>query len=93
MYALCCHIHAHSVHVMFHTFANTHIHTHTHTHTHNTQSGRLGHGNEEGCSVPKAIAALAGRRATQVSAGAYHSLVLKSDGTVLSFGYGFVRDR
>ena len=64
--------------------------------------GRLGHGDDEkeededgdmvikGQLVPKRVEALhvTGRRITQVSVGAEHSLVLAEDGAVLSFGHG-----
>ena len=50
--------------------------------------GRLGHGDREGQLLPKKIEALAGQRVVAVSAGAWHSLALTSDGAVWSWGDG-----
>jgi len=50
--------------------------------------GRLGHGDGQSQLLPKKIEALAGRRVIAVSAGGAHSLVITTDGSVWSWGYG-----
>jgi len=51
--------------------------------------GRLGHGDEATAREPKLVEALAASRASSISAGGSHSLVLLADGTVHSFGAGY----
>ena len=52
--------------------------------------GQLGNGSTASPNMPVAITmpALAGRVATQISAGGYHTLVVTNDGTVFAWGMG-----
>ena len=50
--------------------------------------GALGHGDEKNRLTPKVVEALRGKKAIQLAAGDYHSLVLLRGGSVLSFGHG-----
>ena len=54
----------------------------------NGQYGRLGHGDSQDQSLPKAVEALRGKEVVQVSAGRLHSAVLLEGGAVLTFGCG-----
>lgn len=50
--------------------------------------GALGHGDWEDRASPQRITGLGQVHAEQVAAGAFHTLVLSSDGDVYSFGWG-----
>ena len=52
--------------------------------------GRLGHGDEEDQHTPKLITALQGVRVCAVSAGSFQSLALSLDGSVYSWGSGWL---
>eukprot|EP00501_MAST-03F_sp_TOSAG23-6_P001652 GSMAST32.ASY1.ANO1.1720.1 assembled CDS len=51
-------------------------------------TGQLGHGDTDDREEPTVIQNIEGRKATQVSAGTVHSVVLFDNGTVFSFGQG-----
>ena len=53
-----------------------------------TSGAALGHGDEEPQYEPRCLVTLGVRRVLQVAAGATHSLLLDSEGEVLSFGSG-----
>ena len=50
--------------------------------------GRLGHGDEQGQSLPKKVEALTGQRVVAVSARLVHSVALTADGSLWSWGGG-----
>ena len=52
------------------------------------EKGRLGHGDEDDAFVPRMIEALAGEHLCAAACGYSHSLVLREDGAVFSFGQG-----
>jgi alpha-tubulin suppressor-like RCC1 family protein len=49
-------------------------------------NGRLGHGDEQGCLMPRRITALGERSLTSVAAGHAHSLAVTDRGVLLSWG-------
>ena len=49
--------------------------------------GQLGHGSDDGVTVPRVIASLATERVKCVAAGINYSLVLTAEGFVYSFGF------
>ncbi|XP_075270574.1 inhibitor of Bruton tyrosine kinase isoform X2 [Opisthocomus hoazin] len=50
------------------------------------QGGRLGHGDEQTCLVPRLVEGLAGHQCTQIAAAKDHTVVLTEDGYVYTFG-------
>ncbi|XP_073935105.1 inhibitor of Bruton tyrosine kinase isoform X2 [Castor canadensis] len=48
--------------------------------------GRLGHGDEQTCLVPRLVEGLSGHSCSQVAAAKDHTIVLTEDGCVYSFG-------
>ncbi|NXY90159.1 IBTK kinase, partial [Alcedo cyanopectus] len=50
------------------------------------QGGRLGHGDEQTCLVPRLVEGLAGHQCSQVAAAKDHTVVLTEDGYVYTFG-------
>lgn len=48
--------------------------------------GKLGHGNDKGMAVPRAVAALSGVCIAAVACGSRHTLALSEDGKVFSWG-------
>jgi alpha-tubulin suppressor-like RCC1 family protein len=52
-------------------------------------SGQLGNGNTTESQVPVAVFGLSGAGVTAIAGGGDHSLALKSDGTVVAWGYNY----
>ncbi|KAM7118410.1 inhibitor of Bruton tyrosine kinase isoform 2-T2 [Ciconia maguari] len=50
------------------------------------QGGRLGHGDEQTCLVPRLVEGLAGHQCSQIAAAKDHTVVLTEDGYVYTFG-------
>ncbi|XP_032999189.1 inhibitor of Bruton tyrosine kinase isoform X3 [Lacerta agilis] len=50
------------------------------------QGGRLGHGDEQTCLIPRLVESLMGHQCSQVAAAKDHTLVLTEDGCVYTFG-------
>uniref|UniRef100_A0A7M4FH95 Inhibitor of Bruton tyrosine kinase n=1 Tax=Crocodylus porosus TaxID=8502 RepID=A0A7M4FH95_CROPO len=50
------------------------------------QGGRLGHGDEQTCLVPRLVEGLIGHQCSQVAAAKDHTVVLTEDGYVYTFG-------
>ncbi|XP_059124290.1 inhibitor of Bruton tyrosine kinase [Peromyscus eremicus] len=50
------------------------------------RGGRLGHGDEQTCLVPRLVEGLAGHNCSQVAAAKDHTVVLTEDGCVYTFG-------
>ncbi|KAM9241283.1 inhibitor of Bruton tyrosine kinase isoform 3-T3 [Leptosomus discolor] len=50
------------------------------------QGGRLGHGDEQTCLVPRLVEGLAGHQCSQIAAAEDHTVVLTEDGYVYTFG-------
>ncbi|XP_055458457.1 inhibitor of Bruton tyrosine kinase isoform X1 [Psammomys obesus] len=50
------------------------------------RGGRLGHGDEQTCLVPRLVEGLAGHNCSQVAAAKDHTVVLAEDGCVYTFG-------
>jgi alpha-tubulin suppressor-like RCC1 family protein len=50
--------------------------------------GRLGHGDEEDCILPKQVEALAGKRVSAVAAGGHHSAAITTEGDLFTWGGG-----
>ncbi|XP_075354383.1 inhibitor of Bruton tyrosine kinase isoform X8 [Mycteria americana] len=50
------------------------------------QGGRLGHGDEQTCLVPRLVEGLAGHHCSQIAAAKDHTVVLTEDGYVYTFG-------
>jgi alpha-tubulin suppressor-like RCC1 family protein len=50
--------------------------------------GRLGHGAERNCHVPRLVETLLGKRPRQVSCGGFHTAVVTEDGRLYTFGGG-----
>ncbi|KAM6323792.1 inhibitor of Bruton tyrosine kinase [Aegotheles albertisi] len=50
------------------------------------QGGRLGHGDEQTCLVPRLVEGLAGHHCSQIAAAKDHTVVLTEDGYVHTFG-------
>ncbi|NWI98718.1 IBTK kinase, partial [Crypturellus undulatus] len=50
------------------------------------QGGRLGHGDEQTCLVPRLVEGLAGHQCSQIAAAKDHTVVLTEDGCVYTFG-------
>ncbi|XP_040409954.1 inhibitor of Bruton tyrosine kinase isoform X4 [Cygnus olor] len=50
------------------------------------QGGRLGHGDEQTCLVPRLVEGLAGHQCSQITAAKDHTVVLTEDGCVYTFG-------
>ncbi|NXC38850.1 IBTK kinase, partial [Penelope pileata] len=50
------------------------------------QGGRLGHGDEQTCLVPRLVEGLSGHQCSQVAAAKDHTVVLTEDGGVYTFG-------
>uniref|UniRef100_G1KTS1 Inhibitor of Bruton tyrosine kinase n=1 Tax=Anolis carolinensis TaxID=28377 RepID=G1KTS1_ANOCA len=50
------------------------------------QGGRLGHGDEQTCLIPRLVESLLGHQCSQVAAAKDHTLVLTEDGCVYTFG-------
>uniref|UniRef100_A0A8D0DVM4 Inhibitor of Bruton tyrosine kinase n=1 Tax=Salvator merianae TaxID=96440 RepID=A0A8D0DVM4_SALMN len=50
------------------------------------QGGRLGHGDEQTCLIPRLVESLLGHQCTQVAAAKDHTLVLTEEGCVYTFG-------
>jgi len=48
--------------------------------------GKLGHGNEAGCSTPKRVEGLAGLAVAQIACGSRHTAVVTSQGALYSWG-------
>lgn len=48
--------------------------------------GKLGHGNEAGCSMPKRVEGLAGVTVTQIACGSRHTVCVDADGRTYSWG-------
>ena len=48
--------------------------------------GKLGHGNEAGCSAPKRVEGLAGLAVAQIACGSRHTAVVTSLGVLYSWG-------
>ena len=48
--------------------------------------GKLGHGNEAGCSTPKRVEGLAGLVVAQIACGSRHTAVVTSQGALYSWG-------
>jgi len=48
--------------------------------------GKLGHGNEAGCSTPKRVDGLAGLVVAQIACGSRHTAVVTSQGALYSWG-------
>ena len=48
--------------------------------------GKLGHGNEAGCSTPKRVEGLAGLVVAQIACGSRHTTVVTSQGALYSWG-------
>uniref|UniRef100_A0A8C3KCX4 Inhibitor of Bruton tyrosine kinase n=1 Tax=Calidris pygmaea TaxID=425635 RepID=A0A8C3KCX4_9CHAR len=50
------------------------------------QGGRLGHGDEQTCLVPRLVEGLSGHQCSQIAAAKDHTVVLTEDGYVYTFG-------
>uniref|UniRef100_A0A8C9MMW7 Inhibitor of Bruton tyrosine kinase n=1 Tax=Serinus canaria TaxID=9135 RepID=A0A8C9MMW7_SERCA len=50
------------------------------------QGGRLGHGDEQTCLVPRLVEGLTGHQCSQIAAAEDHTVVLTEDGNVYTFG-------
>ncbi|KAM6356075.1 inhibitor of Bruton tyrosine kinase isoform 3-T3 [Podargus strigoides] len=50
------------------------------------QGGRLGHGDEQTCLVPRLVEGLAGHQCSQIAGAKDHTVVLTEDGYVYTFG-------
>lgn len=50
--------------------------------------GRLGHGAERNCHVPRLVETLIGKRPRQLSCGGFHTAVVTEDGRLYTFGGG-----
>ncbi|XP_013923033.1 PREDICTED: inhibitor of Bruton tyrosine kinase isoform X4 [Thamnophis sirtalis] len=50
------------------------------------QGGRLGHGDEQTCLIPRLVESLVGHQCSQVAAAKDHTLVLTEDGCLYAFG-------
>uniref|UniRef100_A0A8C3U0G5 Inhibitor of Bruton tyrosine kinase n=1 Tax=Catharus ustulatus TaxID=91951 RepID=A0A8C3U0G5_CATUS len=50
------------------------------------QGGRLGHGDEQTCLVPRLVEGLTGHQCSQIAAAKDHTVVLTEDGYVYTFG-------
>ncbi|NWI20115.1 IBTK kinase, partial [Crypturellus soui] len=50
------------------------------------QGGRLGHGDEQTCLIPRLVEGLAGHQCSQIAAAKDHTVVLTEDGCVYTFG-------
>ncbi|XP_060608945.2 inhibitor of Bruton tyrosine kinase isoform X1 [Anolis sagrei] len=50
------------------------------------QGGRLGHGDEQTCLIPRLVESLLGHQCSQVAAAKDHTIVLTEDGCVYTFG-------
>uniref|UniRef100_A0A8B9SZ61 Inhibitor of Bruton tyrosine kinase n=1 Tax=Anas platyrhynchos TaxID=8839 RepID=A0A8B9SZ61_ANAPL len=50
------------------------------------QGGRLGHGDEQTCLVPRLVEGLVGHQCSQIAAAKDHTVVLTEDGCVYTFG-------
>ncbi|XP_054249200.1 inhibitor of Bruton tyrosine kinase [Indicator indicator] len=50
------------------------------------QGGRLGHGDEQTCLIPRLVEGLAGHQCSQIAAAKDHTVVLTEDGYVYTFG-------
>ncbi|KAM9383444.1 inhibitor of Bruton tyrosine kinase isoform 2-T2 [Phaethornis superciliosus] len=50
------------------------------------QGGRLGHGDEQTCLVPRLVEGLGGHQCSQIAAAKDHTVVLTEDGYVYTFG-------
>mmetsp|Transcript_53125 Transcript_53125/g.60193 ORF Transcript_53125/g.60193 Transcript_53125/m.60193 type:complete len:609 (-) Transcript_53125:2595-4421(-) len=50
--------------------------------------GRLGHGGERNCHVPRLVETLLGKKPRQVSCGGFHTAVVTEDGHLYTFGGG-----
>ncbi|XP_017933565.2 inhibitor of Bruton tyrosine kinase isoform X1 [Manacus vitellinus] len=50
------------------------------------QGGRLGHGDEQTCLVPRLVEGLAGHQCSQIAAAKDHTVILTEDGYVYTFG-------
>ncbi|XP_010190030.1 PREDICTED: inhibitor of Bruton tyrosine kinase isoform X3 [Mesitornis unicolor] len=50
------------------------------------QGGRLGHGDEQTCLVPRLVEGLGGHQCSQIAAAKDHTVVLTDDGYVYTFG-------
>jgi len=50
--------------------------------------GRLGHGSERNCHVPRLVETLTGKRPRQLSCGGFHTAVVTEDGRLYTFGGG-----
>mmetsp|Transcript_11950 Transcript_11950/g.23713 ORF Transcript_11950/g.23713 Transcript_11950/m.23713 type:complete len:625 (-) Transcript_11950:467-2341(-) len=50
--------------------------------------GRLGHGTEQNCHVPRLVETLIGKRPRQLSCGGFHTAVVTEDGRPYTFGGG-----
>jgi RCC1 and BTB domain-containing protein len=48
--------------------------------------GKLGHGNEAGCSTPKRVEGLAGLQVAHIALGSRHSVIVTSTGATYSWG-------
>jgi RCC1 and BTB domain-containing protein len=48
--------------------------------------GKLGHGNEAGCSTPKRVEGLVGLCVAQIACGSRHTVVVTSTGAAYSWG-------
>lgn len=48
--------------------------------------GKLGHGNETGCSTPKRVEGLVGLCVAQIACGSRHTVVVTSTGAAFSWG-------
>lgn len=48
--------------------------------------GKLGHGSEAGCSVPKRVEGLVGLAISQVACGSRHTVAITSSGQAYSWG-------
>ncbi|XP_053918216.1 inhibitor of Bruton tyrosine kinase isoform X2 [Cuculus canorus] len=55
------------------------------------QGGRLGHGDEQTCLVPRLVEGLAGHQCCQIAAAKDHTVVLTEDGYVYTFGLNTFR--